>query len=95
MSANSLQTLKERRGKFDMGLHLKSRISNLIRGRSSSEGYSKLLASDALDTAMENTEIEKSKSNGGPARRLPFSQIWTRNVIFTLISGAFFDFQLG
>ncbi|KAH6717415.1 major facilitator superfamily domain-containing protein [Leptodontidium sp. MPI-SDFR-AT-0119] len=89
------ETLKERRGKFDMGLHLKSRISNLIRGRSSSEGYSKLLASDALDTAMENTEIEKSKSNGGPARRLPFSRIWTRNVIFTLISGAFFDFQLG
>lgn len=26
---------------------------------------------------------------------LPFRRIWTRNVIFTLITGAFFDFQLG
>lgn len=33
-----------------------------------------------------------------PARttgRLPFSRIWTRNVIFTLITTAFYDFHLG
>ena len=28
-------------------------------------------------------------------RKLPFSRVWTRNVIFTLITGALFDFQLG
>lgn len=27
--------------------------------------------------------------------RLPFRRLWTRNVIFTLITGAFYDFQLG
>ncbi|KAH7385126.1 major facilitator superfamily domain-containing protein [Cadophora sp. MPI-SDFR-AT-0126] len=89
------ETLKERRGKFDIGLHWKSRIASLIRGKSSSEGYSELLAWDAPDAAMEDFEVKESKSKEAPARRLPFSRIWTQNVIFTLISGAFFDFQLG
>jgi len=89
------ETLKERRGKFDIGLHWKSRVFDLIRGKSSSEGYSELLAWDAPETAMEDLQLKESKPKMEATRRLPFSRIWTRNVIFTLISGAFFDFQLG
>jgi len=44
---------------------------------------------------MEDLQLKESKPKMEATRRLPFSRIWTRNVIFTLISGAFFDFQLG
>ncbi|KAL9084432.1 MAG: hypothetical protein Q9165_008070 [Trypethelium subeluteriae] len=33
--------------------------------------------------------------NEKPVHRLPFSQIWTKNVIFTLLSTAIFDFHMG
>ena len=33
--------------------------------------------------------------NEKPVHRLPFSKIWTSNVVFTLLSTAIFDFHMG
>lgn len=90
----SEQTLKERRGKFDLGLHLKARFLQMLRGRSIPEGYSQLQTWDVPEVALSNFE-ERPALKKQIARRLPFSRIWTRNVIFTLITGAFYDFHLG
>lgn len=88
------ETLKERRGKFDLGLHLKARFLQMLRGRSIPEGYSQLQTWDVPEVALSNFE-ERPALKKQIARRLPFSRIWTRNVIFTLITGAFYDFHLG
>lgn len=46
-----------------------------------------------------NGELEKTPVATAlpkrPLRTLPFNRVWTRNVIFTLITEALFDFQLG
>lgn len=85
------ETLKERKNKFDLGLHLKSRF--ISKFRRSNDGYSQVRTWDMPDVQMEAfTEPVKATQ---PLGKLPFSRIWTRNVILTLVSGAFYDFQLG
>jgi hypothetical protein len=43
------------------------------------------------DKHIAHSQINYSK----PVQRLPFSRIWTSNVIFTLLSTAIFDFHMG
>ncbi|KUJ17247.1 MFS general substrate transporter [Mollisia scopiformis] len=88
------ETLKERRGRFDLGLHLKARFFRLLRGRSNPEGYSQVQMWDDPEVPLTNFD-DKPAQKKQVTRRLPFSRIWTRNVIFTLITGAFYDFHLG
>jgi hypothetical protein len=45
------------------------------------------------EVALES--FEKIPSKKQITRRLPFSRIWTKNVIFTLVTGLFYDFHLG
>ncbi|KAI1483455.1 MFS general substrate transporter [Daldinia eschscholtzii] len=96
------ETLSERKGKRDIGLYLASRIRSLMsRGPPVASGYFILQPWNSPDSPSEYRG-----DNEGPAtyekkepmkqeRTLPFRRVWTRNVIFTLITEAFYDFQLG
>lgn len=42
-----------------------------------------------------HVSFQASREELLPRKKLPFSQIWTRNVAFALITAAFFDFPLG
>ncbi|KAI1804012.1 MFS general substrate transporter [Daldinia bambusicola] len=96
------ETLNERKGKRDAGLYLASRIKSLFfRKLPGESGYYKLQpwrVPDGPAEYMEENdeqpihEISEPKRKG---RTLPFRRVWTRNVIFTLITEAFYDFQLG
>lgn len=85
-------------GYFDYGLQTGDRIQKAIcGGRSikSQAGWTPLNQDVPLE---EHKPAESSAS--APLELvvkgvLPFRRIWTRNVIFTLAAGAFFDFQLG
>lgn len=89
-----IQTSKERRGKFDPGLHLASKLKRTIFGGKAHDGYAPVSAWE--DVPMDTFE-DKGAAKKPVTRtyRLPFSRLWTRNVIFTLITAAFYDFQLG
>ncbi|KAI1505947.1 major facilitator superfamily domain-containing protein [Biscogniauxia marginata] len=95
------ETSKKRKMKFDAGLYVVSRIKQFVLRRPANEGYSKLQAWDSLDSQMVDTMQEKSEvpvvqtPGKRPKRSLPFRYVWMRNVIFTLVTEAFFDFQLG
>lgn len=87
---------------MDIGLYLAAKMKGfLFRKPTAEDGYSKLQTWDSPDGLAEDREtIEESST---PAvqqpqltrRTLPFRRVWTRNVIFTLITEAFYDFQLG
>lgn len=64
---------------------------------SSITNYSPLNAasSAALSVAPGAALKAKPMSHGSSSKRLPFHRIWTRNVVFTLITVAFFEFHLG
>ncbi|KAJ3522866.1 hypothetical protein NM208_g12685 [Fusarium decemcellulare] len=87
------ETSKERRALYDPGLHLASSIKQFFTGGKSNAGYIPLSSRD------EDKLNEKSAANGSAKKKvmahLPFHRIWTRNVCFTLINSAFYDFQLG
>ncbi|KAI1658734.1 MFS general substrate transporter [Daldinia decipiens] len=96
------ETSSERKGKRDIGIYLASRLKSIaLREPPLESGYSKLQPWNSPDSPVESREDNeglpayekpKSKRNG---RTLPFSRVWTRNVISTLITEAFYDFQLG
>ncbi|PTB78943.1 MFS general substrate transporter [Trichoderma longibrachiatum ATCC 18648] len=89
------ETSRARRHKPDIGLQLGYRIKAAILDDKQSGNYARVPAWEAH--AMEDY------GDGGllaekPAtrpRQLPFRRLWTRNVVFTLITGAFYDFHLG
>ncbi|KXJ95030.1 major facilitator superfamily domain-containing protein [Microdochium bolleyi] len=89
------ETLPTKRGQFDYGLHLASRIKQKIFGKSSYD-YARL---DDNDQHTTGGPYEEKLSTSQPVKRsfakLPFNRIWTKNVLFTLITGAFYDFHLG
>ncbi|KAH7310495.1 major facilitator superfamily domain-containing protein [Stachybotrys elegans] len=87
------ETLEERRGKPDYGLELGSRLKQKLFGTQPHTGYAKVTVHE--DIAMEVRTSKPASKPARPVRRLPFYRLWTRNVIFTLITGAFYDFHLG
>jgi hypothetical protein len=91
------ETSKDRRHKYDPGLALGYRFRRFVAGMLGNKfmgGYSQVpLWEQDVDVATE-----KVAANGKPVKKLgklPFYRIWTRNVIFTLVNSAFYDFQLG
>jgi hypothetical protein len=86
--------LEERRHKHDSGLEFGARIKQLIFGGQSHVGYAKVIEQDDMAMSRLSKPVMHEKP-AAPTRRLPFSRLWTRNVIFTLITGAFYDFHLG
>ncbi|KAJ4221579.1 hypothetical protein NW759_006824 [Fusarium solani] len=86
------ETSKERRNLYDPGLHLASSIKHRFTGGKSNAGYIHIPTSEH----DEKTVTEKpAPSKRKVLAHLPFHRIWTRNVCFTLINSAFYDFQLG
>ncbi|KAH7131507.1 major facilitator superfamily domain-containing protein [Dactylonectria estremocensis] len=94
------ETSKDRRHKYDPGLHLGYRMRRSFAGLLGPKfmgGYAQVPLWEQGDSVGEKdaaaaaAAANSSKTLG----RLPFSRIWTRNVIFTLINSAFYDFQLG
>lgn len=81
-------------------LKILSRILGSGSSRSHSQ-YSALAVHDEdgalLDPSKEgydDTEPSKARSKR-VVRVLPFHRLWTKNVLFTLLAQAFFDFQMG
>ncbi|KYK54471.1 hypothetical protein DCS_06429 [Drechmeria coniospora] len=83
------ETSEERRGKFDYGLHLGNRIKQAVVGQA-------VVAYDPVPRRdVGPVELMQEKVAVKAAGRLPFRRIWTRNVLFTLVTSAFYDFHLG
>ncbi|KKY36510.1 putative mfs transporter [Diaporthe ampelina] len=89
------ETSKSKKNSFDPGLYAVARAKAFVLRRPldyvyhSRTGYSEL----RLDEKSENTQpaaVEPKKR-----KTLPFSRLWTKNVICTLLSQAFYDFHLG
>jgi hypothetical protein len=59
-----------------------------------SKQYSLLNTEDTQLSAPKDQSYEETRSSG-PAQILPFKRIWTKNVVLTLVTAAFFDFHLG
>lgn len=81
-----------------MGLHAAARIKCFILRRPLDYVYHSRNGYEQLETAAIQLDEKKSTStaqNGKKKRTLPFSRLWTKNVIFTLLSQALYDFHLG
>ncbi|KAI1189166.1 major facilitator superfamily domain-containing protein [Nemania serpens] len=95
------ETSSKRRNKFDLGLDLSRRLRAAVLRKSTNNGYSKLESFTSTDSPPMNDSVEKTPAlptplTPEPSRRsLPFKRVWTRNVIFTLVTEALFEFQLG
>ncbi len=95
------ETSPSRRGKFDIGLFLSARFKDFVLQQRGSDGYSKLgqawEGSTMIEVAEEKPAAAVSQLIRRPRARkgLPFSRLFTRNVVFTLVTEAFYDFHLG
>ncbi|KAJ6788732.1 hypothetical protein PWT90_03930 [Aphanocladium album] len=92
------ETSPSRRDLHDPFLAIGQRIKQSIFGTKPNAGYSRVSTSEssALDIISDKqTSGPKALARRRVTDRLPFSRIWTRNVIFTLITTAFYDFHLG
>lgn len=88
------ETSKLKKDNYDPGLYAVARVRCFVLRRPldytyhSRTGYSEIQLDDKNDTPS-GAVPPKSKTV------LPFSRLWTKNVIFTLLSQAFYDFHLG
>ncbi|KAI0427548.1 major facilitator superfamily domain-containing protein [Xylaria sp. FL1042] len=93
------ETSPKMRNKPDIGLQLARRLKAIISRQPLNDGYYTLETFNRPDSPSMNIELEKTPVVATHAKKLtrslPFSRVWTRNVIFTLVSEALFDFQLG
>ncbi|KAI0113808.1 MFS general substrate transporter [Hypoxylon sp. NC0597] len=96
------ETSSKRKGKEDIGLRLAAKLRGILFRRPvAQDDYFKLQtwdSPDGLSGAGQNDDQPSSPVPQKPkqiGRTLPFRRVWTRNVIFTLITEAFYDFQLG
>ncbi|KAL1887814.1 hypothetical protein Sste5346_009989 [Sporothrix stenoceras] len=94
------ETSKERRGKTDIGLHIAFRIRQIIRQSPSTEGYAPVQMAEPASLSVEPVALQPMSPTPSqkPSRSrttLPFSRIWTRNVVLTLVTIALYDFHLG
>ena len=85
-----------------MGLHLAQKFTDIVKGRRSLDSgeYAMLATSEqSSETELKNYEeqgrITPTKPIPLPGAKLPFSRLWTWNVIFTLTTCAVFDFHMG
>jgi hypothetical protein len=93
------ETLKGFKGIDFRGLSLKSIYQSALEWRRS-KGYRRLSIAafdedEALDKPRGSSDEKRRGSIGNLSSRLPFTQIWTSNVIWTLLSVAVFDFHMG
>ncbi|KAI0886210.1 MFS general substrate transporter [Annulohypoxylon maeteangense] len=96
------ETSSKRKGKEDIGLRLASQIKAYLFGKPAQQyGFFKLQPLDSPDSISESKDSDDESlppithHHKRDGRTLPFRRVLTRNVIFTLITEAFYDFQLG
>lgn len=94
------ETSPSRRGKFDIGLALAARFKDFILRRNTNGGYHHIglqqaWEAEATELAEKHTVAVSQAPPLALKRRLPFSRLFTKNVIFTLVTEAFYDFHLG
>lgn len=105
------ETLEARKGRPGIVAFLRRTVFNPLFSKvvpRSLQQYTRINESDAeMRTSFlnqherdassddESYEMEEKAQPLRPRQKLPFSRIWTRNVICTLIAQAFFDFHMG
>ncbi|KAI5462832.1 major facilitator superfamily domain-containing protein [Mariannaea sp. PMI_226] len=94
------ETSKDRRHKYDPGLSLGYRVRRFLAnlfGNRLMGGYTQIPPWDQASVRSEKAAATATSGTKASKKlgKLPFYRIWTRNVIFTLINSAFYDFQLG
>lgn len=83
------ETSKSKKGTYDCGLYAVARVRCFLLRKPldyvyhDNSGYEALVSEKPLATPPQTKKT------------LPFSRLWTKNVVFTLISQAFYDFHLG
>ncbi|PQE30701.1 MFS transporter protein [Rutstroemia sp. NJR-2017a WRK4] len=85
------ETLPSRRGTVDYGIQILNRIKTSV-------GFGTPVAAidyTQFEASADLQNFEPKPKPALPVGKLPFRRIWTKNVIFTLVTGAFFDFHLG
>ena len=92
-----VETLEGRKFMRDRGLELGDSLRHVLAGMLGKEnGYTQLpYQNEPQDDIEVSAPAKENVAASRTAATLPFAQIWTRNVIFTLISLAIFDFHLG
>lgn len=90
------------RGQTRFSLSPIAGLKHLLFQTSSDRGYSKLPESDsAADVQLQRAKQNMASTDLDPSRpessrpKLPFRRLWTRNLVLTLCSTAFYDFHLG
>lgn len=80
-----------------MGLYLSQLFSDFIHRRPSAYDYAPITNSPApvLEMATFEDPHGEPKTPSPSQARLPFRRIWTKNVVFTLLTSAVFDFHMG
>lgn len=89
---NPCKTLVLRKRDFDFGLHLGHKIMAERSPYSRDNPYRLISTGNDMPSVVQPAQSLRTKTT---AKRLPFSRLWTRNVVFTLITGALYDFHLG
>lgn len=91
------ETSKSKKGTYDCGLYAAARVKAFIMRRPLDYVYHDRSGYDQLDMQLaEKTEKPVPTVPGQKKKAtLPFSRLWTKNVIFTLLSQALYDFHLG
>ncbi|KAK6210583.1 hypothetical protein LQW54_006066 [Pestalotiopsis sp. IQ-011] len=89
------ETLKSKKNVFDWGLYITAQAKQTILRRPIDRGFARLPTEDAFEDQPFVAKEVKVQVPEKPAKVLPFRRIWTRNVVLTLVAGAFYDFHLG
>lgn len=80
------ETLESLKDKSDYGLRFSSWVGRTIFRIKPKQDYAPVADSDGNDEDVEMTASIKANKKPTIRRRLPFRRIWTRNVLFTLLS---------
>lgn len=90
------ETSKTKKGTYDCGLYAAARVKAFVLRRPLDYVYHDTTGYDQIDMQLaEKTEKPVPAPGQKKKATLPFSRLWTKNVIFTLLSQALYDFHLG
>lgn len=88
------ETSKSKKGTYDVGLHMAAHVKSFVTRRPLDYVYRSHSGYEQLE--LQDEKKEAPAAVAGPKKRtLPFRKLWTKNVIFTLLSQALYDFHLG
>lgn len=92
------ETSKSKKGAYDCGLHAAARVKAFVLRREVDYVYRDCSGYEQLEMQQLDQKVEKPLPVlPGQKKKatLPFRRLWTKNVVFTLLSQALYDFHLG